>query len=98
MSLLIKALDKAQEKAQLAKGKQAQVEKQLQTDADVDNRVAQKPTFVDQAYAAPKAHTSAKSEKIAAANALEMELSLSPKLALKDSHIVKNNVDDTVDD
>ena len=98
MSLLIKALDKAQEKAQLAKGKQAQVEKQLQTDADVDNRVAQKPTFVDQAYAAPKAHTSAKSEKIAAANALEMELSLSPKLALKDSHIVKNNVDDTADD
>ena len=98
MSLLIKALDKAQEKAQLAKGKQAQVEKQLQTDADVDKRVVQKPTFVDQAYTAPKAHTSAKSEKIAAANALEMELSLSPKLALKDSHIVKNNVDDTVDD
>ena len=98
MSLLIKALDKAQEKAQLAKGKQAQVEKQMQTNADVENRVAQKPTFVDQAYAAPKAHTSAKSEKIAAANALEMELSLSPKLALKDSHIVKNNVDDTVDD
>ena len=93
MSLLIKALDKAQQKAQLAKGKQAQVEKQLQTDANVDNREAHKPTFVDQTYATPKSVAIAKSEKIAAANALEMELSLSPKFATKDSYIVKNSVD-----
>ncbi len=92
MSLLIKALDKAQEKAQLAKGKQAQAEKQLQTDAN--HSAALKPTFVDQAYTAPKSMATAATEKIAAANALEMELSLSPKVAAKDSYMVKNTVND----
>jgi tetratricopeptide (TPR) repeat protein len=80
MSLLIKALDKAQEEAQTAKGKKKA--KQSQADAQLANNTEHKrqPTALSLTPAQPHLNSAytksnAASEKISAANALELELS-----------------------
>lgn len=80
MSLLIKALDKAQEEAQTAKGKKKA--KQSDADAQLANNTEHKrqPTALSLTPAQPHLNSvytksNAASEKISAANALELELS-----------------------
>ena len=78
MSLLIKALDKAQEEAQTAKGKQKA--KQSATDAPLAKTAAnaenkRQPVAFNPAVTQSFSLNDAASEKMAVANALELELS-----------------------
>ncbi len=84
MSLLIKALDKAQEEAQTAKGKQkakqseAELALQANNVAKTDGKrqpLSLNPTVTEQSFS-----LNAASEKMAAANALELELSPTVKV------------------
>lgn len=87
MSLLIKALDKAQEEAQTAKGKKKA--KQSQADAQLADNTEHKrqPTALsitpaELSLTSAYTKSNAASEKISAANALELELSPNIKVDL----------------
>lgn len=108
MSLLIKALDKAQEEAQAAKAKQTlpnqnQAETAIKTELSADKPLELKLDSVTNRHTAAaenkvvKPAASAASAKLAAANALEMELSPIANRAVNKPEADKDNTTDNQD-